>query len=178
MRLNLRETLTRPVRKRDVRIKTSSSPLSSPKKSPTVGKSTTHRAARIKDPKLQSREFSRFGYSTAKVKKIIVYETVKDSAPVNPNHTYLPEDMSPEERRNLIRFGPGTDVQRERKVAINLLRKYKPIINLNKYKQVAANLDIEAQGHDRSMRKRRMATETFDNPMLKEKMRVRSVSRK
>ena len=63
-----------------MRIKTEASPLSSPKnkKSPTVGKSTTHRAARIKDPKLQSREFSRFGYSTAKVKKIIVYETVKD----------------------------------------------------------------------------------------------------
>lgn len=91
---------------------------------------------------------------------------------------YLPEEMSPEERRNLIRFGPGAGVQRERKVAINLLRKYKPIINLNKYKQVAANLDIEAQGHEKSMRKRRIATETFDNPMLKEKMRVRSVSRK
>lgn len=81
-----------------------------------------------------SREFSRFGYSTAKVKKIIVYETVKEAPDAQNHETFLTDELSPEERRNLIRFGPGTSVQRERKVAINLLRKYKPIIKLNKYK--------------------------------------------
>ena len=99
-------------------------------------------------------------------------------APDAPNvEDILTDDMTDEERRNLIRFGPVTTGQREQTVAINLLRKYRPIINLNNYKQMAANLDIEAEEHAKLMRKQRITTEIYDNHIMGKKKEIRSNSR-
>lgn len=49
-----------------------------------------------------------------------------------------------------MRFGNDALPTEKRKKAINLLRKYKPIINLGHYKNVADQLDKEASQHSRT----------------------------
>ena len=48
-----------------------------------------------------------------------------------------------EEKIKMIRFGPNAIDQKVPLVAVNLLKKYKPLINLTHYQQVAKNLDAE-----------------------------------
>ena len=49
--------------------------------------------------------------------------------------------MTKEERIKLIRFGPDSDMNKPKKVAVDLLQKYKPKLNLNQYKIIAHELD-------------------------------------
>ena len=74
------------------------------------------------------------------MKKIIVYETVQNTG---ENKKKKDEALTKEERINLIRYGPDAGPKEETKVAINLLRKYKPMINLNRYRKVAKDLEEE-----------------------------------
>ena len=56
--------------------------------------------------------------------------------------------MTKEERINLIRFGPDKN-KKPRKIAVDLLQKYKPMINLNKYKVIANDLEKEAKSNSK-----------------------------
>lgn len=54
------------------------------------------------------------------------------------------ENMTKEERINLIRFGPQV-IAKDEKIAVNLLKKYKPSVNLNLFKIEAKRLDLTAE---------------------------------
>ena len=53
--------------------------------------------------------------------------------------------MTKEQKINLIRYGPDAITSSTKKIAINLLAKYKPMINLGEYKIMAKKLDNEAR---------------------------------
>jgi uncharacterized Fe-S radical SAM superfamily protein PflX len=44
----------------------------------------------------------------------------------------------------LIRYGPDKSQLAPKKIAINLLAKYKPMIDINTYKKIASDLEKEA----------------------------------
>jgi hypothetical protein len=58
------------------------------------------------------------------------------------------KNMTKEERINLIRFGPDKN-KKPKKIAVDLLQKYKPMINLNKYKVIANDLEKEAKSNSK-----------------------------
>ena len=93
---------------------------------------------------------SPFRYISGTVKKIMVYETVKKEETNTKEKN--DEILTKEERINLIRYGPNADKKEEKKIAINLLRKYKPIINLNRYRRVAEELEDEEKEHAEAMK--------------------------
>ena len=45
----------------------------------------------------------------------------------------------------MIRYGPDSILNKPKKIAINLLAKYKPMINLTDYRKIADGLDQEAK---------------------------------
>ena len=49
----------------------------------------------------------------------------------------------------MIRFGPDAVLNKPKKIPINLLAKYKPIINLAEYKILAKKLDTEARVNEK-----------------------------
>ena len=53
--------------------------------------------------------------------------------------------MTKEQKINLIRYGPDAVASKTKKIPINLLAKYKPMINLSEYKIMAKKLDTEAR---------------------------------
>jgi hypothetical protein len=53
--------------------------------------------------------------------------------------------LTKEQKINLIRYGPDAITNKTKKIAINLLAKYKPMINLQEYKIMAKKLDTEAR---------------------------------
>lgn len=66
------------------------------------------------------------GEKVGRVSKVIVYED-------NPNKKKIDiNTLSQEEKILAIRFGLDAVKRNDDKVAVNLLKKYKPIINLNK----------------------------------------------
>lgn len=55
------------------------------------------------------------------------------------------KELTKEQRINLIRYGPDAIQNKTKKIAINLLAKYKPMINLNEYRMLANTLNNEAR---------------------------------
>ena len=51
------------------------------------------------------------------------------------------KSMSKEERIKLIRFGPNSEMNKPKQVAVDLLQKYKPKLNLNQYKIIAQEFE-------------------------------------
>jgi hypothetical protein len=51
--------------------------------------------------------------------------------------------MTKEEKINFIRFGPADSMKFPKKVAVNLLEKYKPMINLDDFKEKFNEFDKE-----------------------------------
>ena len=59
----------------------------------------------------------------SKVRKVIVYEEAEQQK-IND------AELTKEQKINLIRYGPDAITNKTKKIAINLLAKYKPMINL------------------------------------------------
>ena len=59
--------------------------------------------------------------------------------------------MSKQQKIDLIRYGPDQSLLAPKKVAVNLLAKYKPMINLNSYKKIVTELDQEAAKNHRNI---------------------------
>lgn len=76
------------------------------------------------------------------MKKVIVYEEVE------PTHLCTAE-LTKEQRVNLIRYGPDSILNKPKRIPINLLAKYKPMINLNEYRILAKKLDTEARVNEK-----------------------------
>jgi hypothetical protein len=77
-------------------------------------------------------------YKASKVKKVIVYE---EAEPEKIDE----KTLTKEQRINLIRYGPDSIMNKPKRIPINLLAKYRPMINLNEYKTLIQNLDAEAK---------------------------------
>lgn len=77
------------------------------------------------------------------MKSCIIYETIEEQGQSDFSPEAL-KNMSKEDRINLIRFGPDKSGNKPKKIAVDLLQKYKPILNLNKYKMIAEDLEKEA----------------------------------
>lgn len=49
----------------------------------------------------------------------------------------------------MIRYGPDAILKKPKRIPINLLARYKPMINLNEYKILAKKLDTEARVNEK-----------------------------
>ena len=78
----------------------------------------------------------------SKVKKVIIYEEA-EAQKVNE------KELTKEQRISLIRYGPDAILNKPKKIAINLLAKYKPMINMNEYRILAKQLDKEARVNEK-----------------------------
>jgi hypothetical protein len=77
-------------------------------------------------------------YKASKIKKVIIYEETNDKK-------IDTKDLTKEEKINLIRYGPDAILNKPKRIAINLLAKYKPMINLAEYRVLADKLDRKAR---------------------------------
>ena len=83
----------------------------------------------------------------APIDKIIVLETKKIKVDLRPPEQQLTEQMTLEERQNIIRFGTkvakGEPAEKEVQVEVNLLEKYVPLINIKEIKYIANDLVLD-----------------------------------
>jgi hypothetical protein len=69
---------------------------------------------------------------------VVIYEETNEQK-IDHDH------LTKEEKINLIRYGPDAILNRPKRIAINLLAKYKPMINLTEYRILADKLDRKAR---------------------------------
>ena len=91
--------------------------------------------------KKRAQKLQKYSVSKFNIKSVIIYENVEDNSNSNGIDPEIMKNMSKEDRINLIRFGPDTTNNKPKQVAVDLLAKYKPKLNLNKYKIIAKDFD-------------------------------------